>query len=387
MSSHGAAGKTILVLGAGVGGLVTASILRRRLPKRHRVVVVDRERHFHFQPAYPWVMLGHREPDDIRRPLRVLEKKGIEVLEAEVLGLDPAKKTVATSQGARPFDYLVIALGADLAEEKVPGFKESALNLYTLAGALRIRERLPRFQGKKVTLLISSTPFRCPAAPYEAAFLVRDFLQANRSPAAVEVYTPEPFPMPAAGPAVGRALLEMLRARGIEVHTEHKVTDIAQADGRISFDNGTKVPYELLIGVPPHGAPRAARESGLVDGSGWIPVDPRTLATRHERVYALGDITSIPIAGGKSLPKAGVFAHHQAEVVAENIVADLRGLSSTREFDGRGWCAIEMGSGRAAFGSGNFYDQAGPKVNLYSPARHWHWFKTAFEKWWLWKWF
>ena len=94
-------------------------------------------------------------------------------------------------------------------------------------------------------------------------------------------------------------------------------------------------------------------------------------------------MATIPIAGGKALPKAGIFAHSQAEVVAANILDYLNGRAPGAKFDGKGWCAIELGAGSAAFGSGDFYAEGGPQVDLHAPARCWHWGKVLFEKWWL----
>jgi sulfide:quinone oxidoreductase len=101
-------------------------------------------------------------------------------------------------------------------------------------------------------------------------------------------------------------------------------------------------------------------------------------------VFAIGDATSIPIPSGKALPKAGVFAHRQAEVVARNLAAEWSGRTPDDAFDGKGACFIETGSGRAGYGSGNFYAASVPDIRLYPPARHWHWGRILFEKQWLW---
>ncbi len=201
------------------------------------------------------------------------------------------------------------------------------------------------------------------------------------------IYTPEPYPMPTAGETVGRALQTLVESRGIRLHTGHKVTQVDPIRRRLAFANGASAAFDLLIGVPPHRAPRVVRESGLLGTAAWVPADPATLRTARPEVYAIGDVAAVPIAGGKMLPKAGVFAHAQAEVVAENIARELAGRAPTRRFDGHGWCAVETGNGRAAWGSGNFYAPAGPDITLHPPARRWHWGKVAFERWWLWRWF
>jgi sulfide:quinone oxidoreductase len=94
----------------------------------------------------------------------------------------------------------------------------------------------------------------------------------------------------------------------------------------------------------------------------------------------VGDATLIPLAMGKPLPRAGVFAHAQAEAVARNISATVAGKAATARFDGRGACFIETGAGRAGFGSGNFYAEPLPAVRMRRPGWWWHAGKVLFEK-------
>jgi sulfide:quinone oxidoreductase len=93
----------------------------------------------------------------------------------------------------------------------------------------------------------------------------------------------------------------------------------------LTFDNDVTSGYDMLIAIPPHRCPETVASSGLTNESGWVPVDRATLETSAEGVYALGDMTTIPLMSGMPLPKAGVFAHGQAQVVARNVVADIQG--------------------------------------------------------------
>ncbi len=374
--------KTVLILGGGIGGQTVANALAARFGGRHRVVLVEREANFVFSPSFLWVLTGERTPKQIQKPVAQMLKPGVELVRAEANSIRPADKIVETSAGPLNYDHLVISLGAELAPEKVPGFQEGALNLYTLDGSKKIAEWLQAPTGKRVAVLICSSPFKCPAAPYEAAFLIRDFLNKRGKTAEVSVYTPEPYPMPTAGPDVGAAMRAMLESEGITFHPGRKVAKIEAQAKTISFDDGTTAAFDVLIGVPPHRPPTVAKESGLANEAGWIPVDRETLATKQDGVYAIGDVSSITLAGGKALPKAGVFAHVQAEIVAENIVEILDGEAPRKRFDGEGWCAIELGGGVAAFGNGSFFGEI-PRMQLYPPSQAWHWGKVLFEKWWM----
>lgn len=374
--------KTVLILGGGVGGQTVANALALRLGGRHRVVLVEKEADFSFSPSFLWVLTGERTPEQIQKPMAKMLRPGVELIRAEATAIRPAERTVETSAGPLEFDSLVISLGAELAPEKLPGFQDGAFNLYTLEGSKKIAEWLQTSAGGRVAILICSSPFKCPAAPYEAAFLVRDFLNKHGKTAEVAVYTPEPYPMPTAGPDVGAAMRGMLESKGIAFQPGSKVAKIDAQVKTISFDDGTTAAFDLLIGVPPHTSPKVAKESSLANEAGWIPVDRETLATKQEGIYAIGDVSFIALAGGKALPKAGVFAHMQAEIVAENIAEILDGRAPRRRFDGEGWCAIELGSGAAAFGDGSFFGET-PKMRLHQPSQAWHWGKVLFEKWWL----
>jgi len=381
--------KTVAVLGAGAGGLVAARRLRRRLGDDHRVVLVDREPTSSFAPSYLWVLTGARRPEQITRDLGRLRRFGIELLTADVLEIDTDRRLVKTFQAELAFDHLVIALGAELAPDALPGFTDGAHNLYTLEGADHARQALAHFTGGHVVVLVSRLPYKCPAAPYEAAFLVEAALRRRgvRDQTRIDVYTPEPFPMPTAGPELGHALEAMLTERGIGFHPDAPAERIDANAGQVVLSDGTRVPADLLLGVPPHQAPEVTRHTGLAAETGFLPVDRASLATTVDGVYAIGDVTAIPIAGDKFLPKAGVFAHAEAEVVAERIAAEAAGRVPTAVFDGTGACFVELGDGRAASVTGDFYAEGAPRVRLRHPGRRWHLAKVAFEKYWLRRWF
>lgn len=382
-------GKTVMVLGGGIGGVVAASRLRKLLGREHRVLLVERETDHLFQPSLLWLMLGWRSPEQIVRPIARLARRGIEVMRGNVERIDPAGRAVLVSGRELTADHLVIALGADLAPETIPGLTKAGHNFYTLAGATGLREALATFRVGRIAVLVSAMPFKCPAAPYEAAMLLEYGVRQRgvRDTVSIDLYTPEPGPMPVAGPEVSKQVQQMVESKGIGVHTEHAVKSIDPAARRIEFANGASANFDLLAYVPPHRAPAVVKDAGLTGPSGWATVDRATLATSFPGVYAIGDVTGIPLAIGKPLPKAGVFAHGEAEVVAENIAAEIINETPGARFTGHGECFVETGDGRAGYGSGNFYAEPAPRVTLRYPSRWLHLGKLAYEKFWLFRWF
>ena len=178
----------------------------------------------------------------------------------------------------------------------------------------------------------------------------------------------------------------MLEAKGIAYHPGRKTSEVDAATHEVVFEDGAREKYDLLIAVPPHRPPVVVRGSAIAGETGWAKVDAATMATASERVYAIGDVTMIPLSDGLPLPKAGVFAHAEAEVVAANIAAAMKGGEGRRRFDGHGFCFLETGAGRAGTARGDFYGS--PRdIRMQGPNRMWRLGKLAFERWWLYRWY
>lgn len=378
--------RTVVILGGGVGGVVAARELRRRLPRPHRIVLVDRERDHLFAPSLLWLMVGQRDAASIRRALKRLERKGIDVRIGEVERIDPAARRVTLAGGeALDADHLVVSLGAELDADAIPGLAEAGHNFYTLPGAEAFRDALRTLRAGRIVVMTATPAYKCPAAPYEAAMLIDGFCRKHgvRDAVQIDVYAAEPAPMGVAGPEVSGAVKQLLAAKGIPYYPEHQVTAAENATRRLTFANGAVVEFDLLAYVPPHRPPRVVRDSGLVAESGWVSVDRHTLETRFPGVYAIGDVVAIPLTLGKPLPKAGVFAHGEAEIVAKNIAHAITGQGTVQRFNGYGECFIEIGGGKAGFGAGDFYAEPKPTVTLRMPSWRWHLSKVLFEKSWL----
>jgi sulfide:quinone oxidoreductase len=374
----------VLILGGGSGGLATAGRLKELLGNKISVTVIDKQRSFVLGFSLLRIMTGEKSEQEVTVPKEKVSQKGIKFINTEVNRIDVNNGIVTTGQGEFAYNYLVVALGAELAPEKVPGF-ESAFHMYTLEDAKKLRDVLSSFRGGSIRLIISSTPFKCPPAPYEAAMLIDDYFRSKglRDKSDIQIFTPEPQPMPIAGPEVGNTVISMLNEKGIGFHNNAKVSSIDGSSKQIVFENGTREKYELLIAIPPHTSPKVVKESGggLADESGWISVDPKNMQTKHDRVYAIGDVAAVKLPSGLMLPKAATFAFGQAEIVASNIASSVLG-TETRSWDGFGECFIETGSGNAGYGSGSFYSSPRPVINLQIPSKELRERKEAWGNYW-----
>ena len=381
--------KQILILGGGIGGLVAAHKLRKKLGKNHKIILIDKNDKHVYAPSFLWVMEGKRNTENIQKSLERLNRMGIGFVNEKILKIEPEKNIVKTNKNNFHYDYLVISLGAELAPENIKGLSQAGYNLYQIEEVERLRDDLKKFEGGKVAVVISSLPFKCPAAPYEAAFLLDEYLSKKgmRGKTEINIFTPETLPMPSAGSENGKMIAAMLGKRGIEFNPELLLVSVDSDKKELKFKEGKTVGYDMLIFVPPHQGPKVIKDSMLGNESGWIPVDKYTLKTRYDDVFAIGDVASITLDSGKPLPKAGVFAHLEAEVVAENLAAEIDGLNSHRTYDGQAYCFLELGYGKSGFAGGNFYSKPAPMIRMRRPGRLWHWGKILLEKYWFWKFF
>ncbi len=377
--------QTVLVLGGGVGGVVSAVRLRKKLPSRHRVVVIERDDSPVFSASLLWLMIGKRKPRQISRPLHRLRARGIEVILGEIESIVPRARQVTVGGAALDGDHMVISLGAELAPMEIPGLPQAGHNIYTLNGMQSLRDELQRFDSGRLVILTADPAYKCPAAPYEAAMLLDHDCRKRgvRSDVELDLYAAEPGPMGVTGPELSAAVRDMVEQKGITYHPEHQVTEVDPSARTLKFANGQQATYDLLAYVPPHRAPRVVTETDLVNATGWVPVDRHTLETEAPGVYAIGDVNTIPLTIGKPLPMAGVFAHGQANVVAANIAHAITGRDKPERFQGHGVCFIETGAGKAGMGSGDFYAEPSPAVGLRAPGYTWHLGKKLVEQVWL----
>ena len=372
----------VLILGCGIGGTIVAGELAKKARKQASITVVERKQAVQFPPSFPWVMMGWRQPRQVQRNLSFLSRKGVKVVGGSVRSIDARKKRVHVDSSTLEYDYLVVALGAEYAPESIPGFAEFAYHIYDLDSAVKFGDAARNFQGGNVLVGVSKTPFKCPTAPYEVALLLEEYYRKEGRNAKVQFFTPEKQPVPAAGPVLGKQVEKLLTSRGIEYNSKKELAEVKR--DRVVFKDGQEMGFDLAMIVPPHRAPGVVVEGGLVDGSGWVPVNPQTMATKFEDVYAVGDVTVIetPHAHVPFLPKAGIFAEGQAEVVANNIAFLITGKGERKAWDGSGYCFLGVSRSESAFLQGSFLSNP-PRLEFHPPRRKWFLDKVAYEKGWM----
>lgn len=368
----------IVILGGGFGGLAAATELRENLTQDTRITIVDRKDWFMMDLVKLWIMTGSREFETSKRPLENVTKKGIEFINEPVIKIDPQNKIVRTSYRSLHYDYLIIALGVELASEQIPGLLENGLILYELKDVTRIRDSVRKMKSGKIAMAIMGMPYKCPPAPYEAALLLRSILDETGANDSVQIdfYSPAPITLPAGGPQVSEEILQILRSKKIEFHGNHKT--ISVEPNKLKFESG-EADFDLLIAVPPHKVPAVIVDCGFAQPSKFIEVN-RDCKTNFENVYAIGDVNQIMVTEKIAVPKAGIFAEGEGVTVARNIILQIKKEIGNEIFDGKGGCFLETGTKTAGYLQVDMFASPSPVTQLQNPSQDYFAEKEKFEK-------
>ena len=368
----------IVILGGGFGGLAAANELRENLTQDTRITIVDRKDWFMMDLVKLWIMTGTREFETSKRPLENVTKKGIEFVNEQVVKIDLQNKIVRTSYRSLHYDYLIIALGVELASEQIPGLVENGLILYELKDVPKIRDNVRKMRSGKIAIAVMGMPYKCPPAPYEAALLLHSILEDTGASDSVQIdfYSPAPITLPAGGPKVSEDILQILQSKKIDFHGNHKTTSVEP--GKLKFESG-EAEFDLLIAVPPHKAPLVVVDCGLAQPGKFIEVS-RTCKTNFENVYAIGDVNQIMVTDKIAVPKAGIFAEGEGVTVARNIIAQIKKEIENAVFDGKGGCFLETGTKNAGYLQVDMFASPAPITQLETPSPDYFTEKEKFEK-------
>jgi sulfide:quinone oxidoreductase len=355
--------KHVVILGAGFAGLELATRLSESLARDVRATLIDQNASFTFGFSKLDILFGRKAPEDVRLHYHEISKEGVEFRQERVTSIDPEKRRVRTDAASYDADILVVALGADYDFAATPGFVDGGVEYYSVAGAERMRDVLSEFDSGKILIGILGHPFKCPPAPFEGALLLHDHFVHRGIRDAVDIRTVGPIAAPVPiSKEVSQSILAALTERGIEYVPNEQIIEIDTQRHEARLASGGRIPFDLFVGIPVHRAPHVVQSCGLaVDG--WVPVEKTNLATRFADVYAVGDVTALPMA------KAGVFAEAAARVVADDISARLKGDVLRRPFEGAGTCYIEFGAGMVGVVEANFFGGQRPTARLVGPSK------------------
>jgi sulfide:quinone oxidoreductase len=362
----------IVVLGGGVGGTLVANLLDKQLGRDAAVTVVDPTGMHDYQPGYLYVALGQAKGHWLSREERTLLRPGVDLAVERAIRIHPDAGTVQLERGGSlDWDYLVVATGARLVPEQIPGLAEGSHEFYSLQGAERLSQELRGFSGGRIKVGIGGIPYKCPPAPVEFTFMVDGFLRERDLRDRSEVMLLSPLNRAFTIQSASELIEPIMAARDIGLTTFFNVDSVDPSAGVVESLEGERQEYDLLVVVPPHRGAQVVTDSGLGDAGGWLPTDRHTLnVSGHERIFALGDATDLPIS------KSGSTAHFEAPVIASRIASLIQGTAPIEAYRGRVMCFLETGDGRA---TSLRFDYEHPPVPP-APSRAWHLAKWLFNR-------
>jgi NADH dehydrogenase FAD-containing subunit len=332
----------VVVLGGGFAGLETIFYLRHKLGDRVDLTLVSDQQYFLFKPNTIYIPFG-ADPEqfkiDLARPTR---RKHINLVIARAQDLDLAHQQVATDTGAVDYDYLVVATGAAMRPQEIPGLAEHALTPWTPDEMLQLRQGLQRLVehaqcgvSRKLLFLVPPNN-KCSGPLYELVLMTHTWLeqQGVRDDIDITWSTFEESYIQAFGPRLNTVVAEEFAARGIQGHIGFVVTGVEP--GVVQYQNGERLPYDLLVSFPPYIAKE--RFAGLpLDDRGFIHVDPDSRRVKGlDTVFAVGDAADFPI-------KQAFLALLQGDAAADHLAAVIagRGAAAAARFEPMSMCVME----------------------------------------------
>ena len=380
----------VLILGAGTAGTMLANMLVKTLPPDADITVVDKDDAHDYQPGYLFIPFGTSTPDRVRKSRKAQLSPKVRLVTGTIQRVDPEARTVTLDNATLDYDWLIIATGTTPRPDMTDGltddrvWRKSAFDFYTRDGATALAKALKDVKGGKLLVHVTEMPINCPVAPLEFVLLADDYFRHRRIRHLVDISYVTPLDGAFTKPVASKRLGGLLKERSIRLVTDFAIERVDPEKRTIDAYDGRALPFDLLVTVPTNMGAQFVTDSGLGDDLGFVPVDPKTLAsTRYERVFAVGDASNIPTS------KAGSVAHFAVHVFVENFAQAYAGKPMNHAFDGHANCFIESGRGKAMLLDFNYDTQpltgvfpapaVGP-FSLLKESRLNHLGKLAFEQ-------
>ena len=340
--------KKLLILGAGTAGTIMlnklASVLER---SEWQITIVDQNETHYYQPGFLFIPFDIYTRKDVIKPKRDFLPPGTNVVMSPIERIEPEKNRVILSNNTvLPYDFLIIATGANIHPEQTEGMKDglwnkSIFDFYTIDGACLMHDLFKRWEGGRLVVNITEMPIKCPVAPLEFAFLADWYFTERGIRDKVDIQFVTPLPGAFTKPRASVILGDFLDKKAIRQTTEFSIGRVdTERKAIISWDE-QEIPFDILVTIPTNMGDEMVARSGMGDELNFIPTDRQTLRSRDfANVFVIGDATNLPSS------KAGSVAHFQADILFENFLDAIESRPLSEKFDGHANCFIESGFGK-----------------------------------------
>lgn len=339
--------KKIVILGSGAGGTMVAAKLRKELSSLEwQITIIDNDEIHHYQPGWLFIPFGIYTAEDCAKPKRDFIPKGVNFVLDDVVGVNPDKHEVEGKKGKYAYDWLVVATGCRIVPEEVEGmmddWRKNTFDFFSVDGAVDLRKKLKHFNSGRMVFNIAEMPHKCPVAPMEFLYLADWFFQKNGFRDNIEIEFVTPLGGVFTKPIAAKIMGDFMEQRGIKVTTNWDIAQVNGDEKTIESHKGEKIPYDLLISIPPNFGAQWVEDSNMGDPMCYIDTDHNTLKTKnYDNIYVVGDATNVPTS------KAGSVAHYESDIVVENLVLEIEDQEPKPSFDGHSTCFICTGYDKA----------------------------------------
>ncbi|TAK56647.1 MAG: NAD(P)/FAD-dependent oxidoreductase [Bacteroidetes bacterium] len=340
--------RKLVILGAGTAGTVMLNKLHPVLNKDEwNITIVDQDETHYYQPGFLFIPFGIYSKNDVMKPRRDFFPPGADVVVSQIERIEPQQNHVLLMNGKTlPYDYLIIATGAQIHPEETEGMKDglwhkNIFDFYTVEGALALANFLKYWEGGKLVVNVSEMPIKCPVAPLEFLFLADSYFTERGIRRDVDFHFVTPLPGAFTKPKASLILGDFLEKKNIRLTSEFNIARVDNENKTIiSWDN-VEVPFDLLVTIPTNKGDDCIKRSGMGDELNFVPTDKQTLRSlEYENIFIIGDATDLPSS------KAGSAAHFQSDILFANVMSAIESRPLRARFDGHTNCFIESGFGK-----------------------------------------
>ena len=339
----------VLIVGAGVGGATAARYLKMWQPDAD-VTIIERNPVFIRHYGSSEHLTGAVSMADLTVSYEGLRAHGVKIVLGVAQALDPVRKEVAATVNGSVqkfgYDSLIVSPGVELLYDKIEGYSAQLANSTIPSGwiagvqtEILRRQLLAMPDGGTVVLVAPPNPYRCPPGPYERSALMTEWLGHYKPRSRVVIVDPKNDFVTDETMILGwnhlygfrppQPYYDKLEKFMVEPKADCRLEWIRQKDGGkpLSIDpatrtvtaEGGKIKADVLNIVPPMRAANVARTFGLMNDSGFCPIDRRTFeSTKIPDVYVLGDASI-----ADAMPKSGYSANTQAKVCVRALIGKV----------------------------------------------------------------
>ena len=346
--------KKIVIIGAGFGGLRFLYDIKKQFKDEMEIVIVDERETSLEKPSLVEVALAGKPVSHTQIPIRnIARSQKVEFVNSRASKIVPEENLVTLKNGSNiNYDYLVIAAGAVKNYDALPGFKEHGYSVCDDYQAPRMWDAINSFKGGNIVIGASKTKWGekstdikldapCEGPIGEIMFMLDFFLREHdlREISTLTVFTPGKVFFDDVGPKIHKKIEPIIAKKGIKVVTEKVISRIKKTS--VHFEDGTEIPSDLTLVIPPYTGPDLIKDSGLGDEYGFIRTDESMRHPVYQNIFVVGDCNS------NSMPKLGHIATLQADVAASSFIKEVTGKGLVIKFKPEVFCIMNRGGTEA----------------------------------------